>query len=151
VRLPELRSYLGKVLFLVGNARRKLVMLLPLYLLSSAADLVGIGLLACALGWAGSQAWESWVGHVGKLRQIGAVFVPASLAGIAYVSLGLALRMGPAREIHAGSGYGSVDASRVVLSGEARAVWVRWPGGKAMETPVAAGTAEIEVVEPGER
>jgi hypothetical protein len=59
--------------------------------------------------------------------------------------------LGPAREIHAGSGYGSVDASRVVLSGEARAVWVRWPGGKAMETPVAAGTAEIEVVEPGER
>ena len=45
MRLPELRSYLGKVLFLVGNARRKLVMLLPLYLLSSAADLVGIGLL----------------------------------------------------------------------------------------------------------
>ena len=59
--------------------------------------------------------------------------------------------LGPAREIHAGSGYGSVDASLVVLSGDARAVWVRWPGGKTTETPVAPGTAEIEVVEPGER
>ena len=39
------RSYLGKVLFLVGTARRKLALLLPLYLISSAADLVGIGLL----------------------------------------------------------------------------------------------------------
>ncbi len=45
MRPPELRSYLGKVFFLVGTARRKLAMLLPLYLLSSAADLVGIGLL----------------------------------------------------------------------------------------------------------
>ena len=43
--LPQLRSYFGKVMFLVGSARRKLAMLLPLYLLSSAADLVGIGLL----------------------------------------------------------------------------------------------------------
>lgn len=45
MRLFQLRSYLGKVLFLVGNARHKLVTLLPLYLLSSAVDLVGIGML----------------------------------------------------------------------------------------------------------
>ncbi len=45
MRLAELRSYLGKVLFLVGTSRRKLAMLLPLYLLSSVADLVGIGML----------------------------------------------------------------------------------------------------------
>lgn len=41
----QFRPYLGKVLFLVGSGRRKLVLLLPLYLIASAADLVGIGLL----------------------------------------------------------------------------------------------------------
>lgn len=45
----ELRSYLGKVLFLVGTDRRKLALLLPLYLISSAADLVGIGLLVALI------------------------------------------------------------------------------------------------------
>ncbi len=45
----ELRSYLGKVLFLVGTARRRLVLLLPLYLISSAADLIGIGLLVALI------------------------------------------------------------------------------------------------------
>ena len=45
MRFVQLRCYLGKVLFLVGNARHKLVNLLPLYLLSSAVDLVGIGML----------------------------------------------------------------------------------------------------------
>lgn len=41
----QIRTYLGKVLFLVGSGQRKLVLLLPLYLIASAADLVGIGLL----------------------------------------------------------------------------------------------------------
>jgi len=45
VLFSQLRPYLGKVLFLVGSGRRKLVLLLPLYLIASAADLVGIGLL----------------------------------------------------------------------------------------------------------
>jgi hypothetical protein len=56
--------------------------------------------------------------------------------------------LGPAREIHASSGYGSVDATTTLLAGDARAVWVRWPGGKTTETPVPPGVAEIEVVEP---
>jgi ABC-type multidrug transport system fused ATPase/permease subunit len=37
--------YLRKVFFLVGADRRKLLLLLPLYLFSSAADVMGIGLL----------------------------------------------------------------------------------------------------------
>lgn len=40
-----LRQYLGKVLFLVGSDKRKLGWLLPLYLVSSVADLLGIGVL----------------------------------------------------------------------------------------------------------
>ena len=54
--------------------------------------------------------------------------------------------LGPAREIHASSGYGSVDATTTLLAGDARAVWVRWPGGRTTETPVPPGAAEIEVV-----
>jgi putative peptidoglycan lipid II flippase len=84
---------------LVYAFRRKMPKFDMKELIPHVSRIAGLGLLACALGWAGSQAWESWVGHAGKLRQIGAVFVPASLAGIAYVSLGLALRMGPALEI----------------------------------------------------
>jgi hypothetical protein len=56
--------------------------------------------------------------------------------------------LGPAREIHASSGYGSVDATTTLLAGDARAVWVRWPGGRTTETPVPPDAAEIEVVEP---
>ncbi len=45
----EFSSYLRKILFLVGSDRRKLALLLPLYLISSAADLVGIGLLVALI------------------------------------------------------------------------------------------------------
>ena len=45
----EFSRYLGNVLFLVGTDRRKLALLLPLYLISSAADLVGIGLLVALI------------------------------------------------------------------------------------------------------
>lgn len=45
----ELSCYFRKVLFLVGTDRRRLLMLLPLYLLSSGADLIGIGLLVALI------------------------------------------------------------------------------------------------------
>lgn len=47
--LSELRLYLRKVLFLVGADRRKLALLLPLYLISSVIDLAGIGLLVALI------------------------------------------------------------------------------------------------------
>ncbi len=58
-----------------------------------------LGILAGALGWSGGRAWESWVGHTGKIRQLGAVFAPSLLALAAYLSLGIALRMAPALEL----------------------------------------------------
>lgn len=61
--------------------------------------IAALAILAGALGWSGGRAWESWIGHAGKLRQIGAVFAPALLALAAYVSLGIALRMAPALEL----------------------------------------------------
>ena len=48
-------------------------------------------------------------------------------------------RRGPAREIHAGSGYWSQDGAVQVMSTpeQPTQVWVRWPGGKVtlVETP----------------
>ena len=55
---------------------------------------------------------------------------------------------GPAREIHAGSGYWSQDGAVQVLgkAKEPKALWVRWPGGKETTTEIPAGAEEISVV-----
>ena len=53
-------------------------------------------------------------------------------------------RSGPAREIHAGSGYWSQDSFvQVMATPEApKAVGVRWPGGRITTTPLPAGAKE---------
>ena len=59
-------------------------------------------------------------------------------------------RMGPAREIHAGSGYWSQDGAVQVLGlfTTPTAVWVRWPGGKTVSVAVPPGAREITVTQP---
>jgi len=54
---------------------------------------------------------------------------------------------GPAREVHAGSGYWSQDGAVQVLGqrGSPVAVWVRWPGGAETEAPVEAGAREATI------
>ncbi len=56
-------------------------------------------------------------------------------------------RMGPAREIEAGSGYWSQNGAVQVmgLSGTPTAVWVRWPGGGETKTPIPSAAREIVV------
>jgi hypothetical protein len=56
-------------------------------------------------------------------------------------------KMGPAREIHAGSGYWSQDGVVQVLAGPAApgSVWVRWPGGKTTDSKIPSGAQEITV------
>jgi enediyne biosynthesis protein E4 len=56
-------------------------------------------------------------------------------------------RMGPVREIEAGSGYWSQNGAVQVfgLSGTPTAVWVRWPGGGEARVPVSAGVREVVV------
>jgi hypothetical protein len=58
---------------------------------------------------------------------------------------------GPAREIHAGSGYWSQDSSVVVISGppSARALWVRWPGGRTTTTVLPPGALEVQIEPSG--
>jgi len=61
-------------------------------------------------------------------------------------------RMGPAREIHGGSGYWSQDSTVQVLGGSEppTKVWIRWPGGNTATAPVPAGSHEITVATNGE-
>jgi len=59
-------------------------------------------------------------------------------------------RLGPAREIQAGSGYWSQNSMvQVMATPEAPThLWVRWPGGKTTTTALSAGAKEISV-DPG--
>ncbi|HEX8945851.1 MAG TPA: CRTAC1 family protein, partial [Gemmatimonadaceae bacterium] len=56
-------------------------------------------------------------------------------------------RMGPVREIQAGSGYWSQNGAVQVLGLAATptAVWVRWPGGSETRVPVPPGAREVLV------
>jgi hypothetical protein len=56
-------------------------------------------------------------------------------------------RMGPVREIQAGSGYWSQNGAVQVfgLATTPTAVWVRWPGGAETRAPVPAGAREVVV------
>jgi hypothetical protein len=60
-------------------------------------------------------------------------------------------RLGPAREIHAGSGYWSQDGAVQVLASETGAdhVWVRWPGGKTTTHPISASAREVTLEPAG--
>lgn len=55
-------------------------------------------------------------------------------------------KMGPARELHAGSGHLSQDSLLQVLAAEgASRIWVRWPGGKTNLYAIPAGATEVEL------
>jgi hypothetical protein len=56
-------------------------------------------------------------------------------------------KMGPVREVHAGSGYWSQNGAVQVfgLAGTPSAVWVRWPGGTESRTTVPAGEREVVI------
>ena len=58
---------------------------------------------------------------------------------------------GPAREVHAGSGYWSQDSSIQVLGTPEppTQLWVRWPGGSTIITDVPAGARAVTVDRKG--
>ncbi len=73
---------------------------------------------------------------------------PGNPQGIgAVLRLGTADQPGPARELHAGSGYWSQDSAVAVLAapGAPARLWVRWPGGKETSVPVPPGAKEMVV------
>jgi hypothetical protein len=76
----------------------------------------------------------------------------ANLTGIgAVLRLVCGGQMGPAREIHAGSGYWSQDSAVQVMAVRQTPaqIRVRWPGGKVVTADVPAGAREISVDSDG--
>jgi hypothetical protein len=65
----------------------------------------------------------------------------------AVMQLVFANRTGPAREIHAGSGYWSQDSAVQILGLPEPAVGisVRWPGGKRVKAELAEKTREVTI------
>ena len=58
--------------------------------------------------------------------------------------------MGPAWEIHAGSGYWSQDSPVQVVAGDLPArVWTRWPGGRTNLVEIPLGTREVTIAADG--
>jgi hypothetical protein len=59
-------------------------------------------------------------------------------------------RMGPVREIHAGSGYWSQNGAVQVfgLPAVPTEVWVRWPGGRMSRIPVPNAAGDLVVTSP---
>jgi hypothetical protein len=58
-------------------------------------------------------------------------------------------RLGPIREIHAGSGYLGQDSATVVMAGPTppSSVQVRWPGGRTTISVIPANAREV-VIDP---
>lgn len=79
--------------------RRKLKRLEWQALRATILPLAGAGLLAGAVAWWGLRTWEQSLGHATLALKIGAVFVPAGLAGALYWGLALACKVPAARDI----------------------------------------------------
>jgi hypothetical protein len=78
---------------------------------------------------------------------------PGNRAGIgAIVRLRTGSQLGPARELHAGSGYWSQDSATAVLCSRTAPaqVQVRWPGGATTESTVPAGAREVIINSSGQ-
>jgi hypothetical protein len=71
----------------------------------------------------------------------------------ALVRLRFGTRLGPAREVHAGSGYLSQDSAVLVLGTPdvPTAIVVRWPSGKTTEYPIPSGANALTVTADNER
>lgn len=80
-----------------------------------------------------------------RVRLIGPPGNPAGFGAV--LRLGDAAAWGPAREVHGGSGYWSLDAATQVLAfeGTPTRLEVRWPGGALQTVPVPARERSIVV------
>jgi hypothetical protein len=75
---------------------------------------------------------------------------PANASGVgAVLRLRFGERLGPARELHAGSGYWSQDSAVTVLATPEAptSLEVLWPGGKRTSTAIPVGATEVKVSE----
>jgi len=75
------------IYLLLYGLRRKLKTLQVGDLPSLLGRMAAVGFTSGVAAWISSLYWEQWIGHVGILRRIGAVFVPIALSTVIYFSL----------------------------------------------------------------
>jgi hypothetical protein len=82
-----------------------------------------------------------------RVRLAGSAGNPFAIG--ATVRLGAGQKLGPAREIHAGSGYWSQDSATLVLAFPQSAgpmkLWVRWPGGATTTTELPQSARDVSI------
>jgi putative peptidoglycan lipid II flippase len=90
---------IGNASLLLYALRKKLGKLELEPLRRSFLWLVWAGLLAGITAWMGWKFWESSLGHETIVLKIGAVFVPAGIAGLVYWLIALACKIPAAKEL----------------------------------------------------
>ena len=91
----------GNVALLFFALRKKLGKLEMESLRGTTRPLALAALLACVIAWCGWMDWEQWLGHETLLLKIGAVFVPAGIAGGIYWLIALLCKIPAAQEMSA--------------------------------------------------
>ena len=102
--------------------------------------------LAVAQNGAATTLWHNRRARPGlRIRAAAGPENPWGIGVGLQVSLGT--RRGPRREIHAGSGYWSMDCPTTVLAlpHGADSLIVHWPGGKTQAVPLRAGQMDVTV------
>jgi len=84
-----------------------------------------------------------------RVRLVGPAGNPTGVGAV--VRLRFGERWGPAREVHAGSGYWSQDSAVQVLGtpDPPTALWVRWPGGQETTSAIPQRAREISIDSSG--
>jgi hypothetical protein len=109
--------------------------------------------LAVAQNGAATRLYRNAAARPGlRVRLAGPPGNPAGVGAVLRWRSGAAAAWGPARELHAGAGYWSVDSPVTVLGqgGAAGELQVRWPGGRAVTHAVPAGVRSVEAAVGGE-
>jgi hypothetical protein len=115
---------------------------------SAAADFDGDGRtdLAVTQNSAATRLFKNEGARPGlRVRLQGPASNPDGIGAVLQLKSGSTL--GPAREIHAGSGYGSQDSAVQVLAAAAppEELHIRWPGGKVTTHPLPPNAKEVLV------
>jgi hypothetical protein len=106
--------------------------------------------LAVSQNAAETKLYRNLRGRPGlRVRLRGTAGNPSGVGSV--IRLVVGNRLGPARELHAGSGYWSHDSLLQVMAaaGPPTHVRVRWPGGKETISAVPTGAAEVLVEASG--
>jgi hypothetical protein len=114
----------------------------------AAADYDGDGRVDLVVTQNGAETklFKNVLGRPGlRIRLIGPPGNPEAVGAVLRLARGE--NFGPAREIHAGSGYWSQDSPVQVLNAPVAPtkLWVRWPGGKVSQLDLPANAHEVRV------